>query len=136
MRFLSKQFISAENNSQDYAGNKTFKTFYKELIDGTKIYYVDGNYIRTKLEMADFIGGGHGYYYKKIPKNEIWIEKVFDNNDHEFFFIHEIIERTLIFAGWKYDKAHDFSNSVEQAARDMKGQQKVMRIADLIESYV
>lgn len=102
---------------ENCSGKKKYKEFHKKLKDGTTIYSVDGDYVRNNLEV-DFIGGGHGYVYTFIPKNEIWIEQRFSQDDQTFFLMHEMIERLLmIHAKWTYNKAHAFANDVERVLR-------------------
>lgn len=85
--------------------------------DDCKIYIVDGNYVRNKINI-EFNLGGHGIVYDTIPKDEIWIEQLPNSFDMEENLAHEIVER--IFMKWghvKYDPAHEIASSIEHAIR-------------------
>lgn len=89
------------------------KQEYKTLEDGTKVFLVDGNYIRNNVDI-DFTMGGHDYVYPKyIPKNEIWLDKDMAKNDFENTLRHENTERQKMIGGEKYDKAHEIANKEE-----------------------
>jgi hypothetical protein len=85
------------------------------------IKFVDGNEVRKKE--IDFCIGGHYYRYPRlIPKNEIWIEDVFDDKrDFTADLIHELTERSLMkHLKYDYDSAHDMANVIEKAVRHHK----------------
>jgi len=91
------------------------------LYDGTKIYCVNGNEVRDVYD-EDFLKGGHGYAYKYIPKDEIWIELdvIVDNEPellgHEIIEYYEMKEDNSI-TDEEYEKAHGHAESVEEALR-------------------
>ena len=88
------------------------------LYDGTKIYCVNGNEVRDVYD-EDFLKGGHGYAYKYIPKDEIWVEiDVIIDNEPELLG-HEIIEYYDMKAddSMSYEEAHSHAESVEEALR-------------------
>jgi len=99
----------------------SWKTFVGNLWDKTKVYLVNGEYVRDELKFAEFIGGGHGYWDKRIPKDEIWIEKEMAGAiDNGSMGVHEIIEYTLMkYKNMSYDEAHKIANSVETIIREL-----------------
>jgi hypothetical protein len=94
-----------------------WKQFFNKLWDGTQIYIVDGNFVRSKL-FVDFVLGGHGYIYLFIPKNEIWIERTISQNDMKNNLTHEIIEYIFMkYLNYSYNRAHDITANVERVLR-------------------
>ena len=88
-----------------------------ELFDKTKIYYVDGNWVRDHIETDFTIGGSH-YSYEKIPKNELWIENTRTERDKSFNMLHVVFEYTLIKHGnMSESKAHNYSQGTENLFR-------------------
>ncbi len=101
------------------------KELYKTLKDGTKVYKVDGNYIRNNVDI-DWTMGGHDYVYPKyIPKDEIWLDKDMAKNDFENTLRHENTERRKMISGKKYDKAHELANKEEIKIR--QGEQPTLK---------
>lgn len=95
----------------------SWKQFFNRLWDGTQIYIVDGNFIRSKL-FVDFVLGGHGYIYHFIPKNEIWIERTISQHDMKNNLIHEIIEYIFMrYLAYSYNRAHDITANIERVLR-------------------
>jgi hypothetical protein len=85
--------------------------------DGTKVYIVDGNIVRHMLDTA-FTQGGHGYVYKYIPKDEIWVEKVVNSDDQRHNMAHEMEEYDLMkYRGLTYAKAHKIAIEDEAVER-------------------
>jgi len=83
---------------------KKYGHIKNESID---VWLVSGEKVRNKYK-TDFIEGGHGYVYKWVPNNEIWIE--FGPHTEEeapFIILHEYLERILMkYRKMEYDKAH------------------------------
>lgn len=95
------------------------KKFIGKLIDGTKVYVVNGNWARKRI--IGFALGGHGYVYDEIPKNSIWIEIT---PDADKTLMHEIIEYILMkYKGFSYNKAHKFAESCERVFDDVGAMQ-------------
>lgn len=93
------------------------KVFIDELWDGTKIYQIDGDFVRNHVDI-NFIGGGNGYAYDYCPKDELWYENMPNQDDCRYILLHEIVE--YIFMRYKdlsYHPAHDMANSVESIVR-------------------
>lgn len=91
------------------------------LYDNTKIYCVNGKEVRDTYD-EDFLKGGHGYVYKYIPKDEIWIELDVIINNEPVLLGHEIIEyyemkQDNSTTDEEYNKAHNHAESVEAALR-------------------
>lgn len=94
-----------------------WKQLDSTLADGTKIYIIDGTEVRREID-DDFIMGGNGFAYDYVPQDEIWLEKLLDQNERFFIFIHERIESQLMkLYGYDYDAAHMAASGVELAAR-------------------
>jgi hypothetical protein len=95
----------------------SWKQFFNRLWDGTQIYIVDGNFIRSKL-FVDFVLGGHGYVYHFVPKNEIWIERTISQNDMKNNLIHEIVEYIFMkYLNYSYNRAHNITANIERILR-------------------
>lgn len=110
---FKKYLLQEENKSESW------KKYVDDLWDGTKIYFVDGQYIRNNF-FVDFTMGGHGYRYKFIPKNEIWFEDMLKDEDDIMDLIHEIIEYILMkYQNEPYNKAHPKAANVEDILRKL-----------------
>jgi len=108
---------------------ESWKTPFAELLDGTKIYIVDGTYIRNHFYI-DFVLGGHGYVYDFIPKNEIWVEQVKNNIDERHNLTHEIIEYLLMkHTDQDYENAHEFSAKAEDILRKFQTNKSLINAA-------
>lgn len=92
---------------------------YVSTYGDAKIFHVDGNYVRNNIEV-EFTLGGHGFRYKFIPKDEIWIEKLENKADMDSNLIHEMIERSLMKDyGTPYEEAHNYAAQKEQKVREV-----------------
>ncbi len=90
-------------------------------LHGLDIWFVDGNAIRRGLRAGDvdFTMGGHAYRYLYIPKNEIWIDKLYAKTpDLEPLIWHEYLERKLMEDGTDYEKAHTIASDLEITLRE------------------
>ncbi|MDD5650635.1 MAG: C39 family peptidase [Candidatus Nanoarchaeia archaeon] len=104
-----------------------WKVPFAELLDGTKIFIVDGDFIRDNI-YVDFVLGGHGYVYDFVPKDEIWVEQVQDHKDEQYNLTHEIIEYLLMkLCDKDYDSAHEFTAHVEDILRRYDNQKTVSK---------
>ena len=93
----------------------------KELVhtmgDKTRIYLVDGKAVRD-LYNTDFSMGGHGYVYDFIPKEEIWIERMYSTNESKDIELHELFERDKMRKQHKsYEQAHTEATELESEMR-------------------
>jgi len=92
------------------------KKYWKKVGDA-KVYLVNGKKVR-EIYYIDFTGGGHGYVYGFIPKDEIWIEKeVHEEKEKKLDLLHEIAERDHMKGGMNYSKAHDLATKAENLER-------------------
>lgn len=93
------------------------KELYKTLEDGTKVYLVDGTYIRDNVDI-DFTLGGHEYVYPRyIPKGEVWLDKDINKIEIDNTLRHELTEREKMVGGENYNTAHEKANKEEIAIR-------------------
>jgi hypothetical protein len=123
---IKKEKKLRENYKSKNAGDtneKADKSLYnKEYcklkdVETLTVWLVDGEKVRNKYK-TDFMEGGHGYVYKWIPDDEIWIEDGLKNNEIPFIVLHEFVERTFMKKNkMKYDDAHDIASKVEWSIR-------------------
>ncbi|MCX6735623.1 MAG: hypothetical protein NTZ13_00895 [Candidatus Parcubacteria bacterium] len=76
------------------------------------VWRIDGGIVRA-LYMVDYADGGHDLVYDFVPKNEIWIEEVLDENERKFILLHEMHERYLMSQGKDYHHAHEGATIIE-----------------------
>jgi hypothetical protein len=82
-----------------------------------EVWLIDGSLARTYYK-TDYTEGGHGYVYRWVPHNEIWIEKDLHKDEFPFMVAHEYTElRLMRDKGIEYDRAHDISSRVEYHLR-------------------
>jgi len=112
---------------KDYAkcaGEQVWKKFspaFTKMANGIKTYIVDGDFIRSNINV-DYVEGGHGYVYDYVPKDEIWVEEMEDRKEMWFNFQHELYERALM----KADPKLDYSDAHDKAvARETKQRHKL-----------
>lgn len=97
------------------------KTYYKSVLDGLKVYLIDGAIFRDKAD-TDFALGGHYYAYPGIiPEDEIWLEDIMTSDDErDLILIHEVVEHILMkYYGHTYESAHTVANKVEHVERNI-----------------
>jgi hypothetical protein len=98
--------------------DESWKVFQDSIWDGTKVFIVDGDYVRDNISV-DFVEGGHDLVYKFVPEGEIWVEKMIVGHDERMNMIHEIYEHTLMkHMKLSYDVAHDHTQTVEKILRE------------------
>lgn len=97
---------------------KIYKKEYCKIKDAdVTVWLIDAEVARDKYK-SDFMEGGHGYVYKWIPNDEIWIEDGLKDKEIPFILIHEFVERTLMKEKkMKYDDAHNIAARVEWCKR-------------------
>ena len=76
------------------------------------VWRIDGSIVRA-LYMVDYADGGHDLVYDFVPKNEIWIEEVLNENERKFILLHEMHERYLMSQGKDYHHAHEGATIIE-----------------------
>ena len=104
--------------------------FAGKVLDSYKIFEVNGDYIRTKVDI-DFVSGGNPARYAYIPDGEIWIDENLHPNDFAATVIHEFSECTIMkYKGKSYDHAHDKASAIELSFRKkhLKEEGKTVKI--------
>lgn len=111
---LEQDFRKKEKNG---INNKdVYKSLWKQY-GNVKVWIVDGKKVRG-LHYAYFTEGGHGYVYKWIPKDEIWLDDDLFENERKFVLVHESHERNLMKnQHLSYDHAHKLSSALELKCR-------------------
>jgi len=94
-------------------------------INGFTVWIVDGNYIRTNIDI-EFTNFGQHFKFNFIPENEFWIDKEHSPGEVELFITHLMIEHKLMKEGKSYDKALEAANFVELEARNKS--QKILAL--------
>jgi hypothetical protein len=86
-----------------------------------EVWLVDGNLVRSYYK-TDYIEGGHGYVYRWIPHDEIWIEHDVHSAEIPFLVIHEYLElRLMRDEKIDYDRAHAICARLEYQVRERHG---------------
>jgi len=85
------------------------------------VWLIDGNLVRSWYK-TDYTEGGHGYVYRRVPKDQIWIEKDLYVAEMPFIVVHEYLElRLMRDRGIAYDRAHAICSKVEFDVRKGRG---------------
>jgi hypothetical protein len=66
-----------------------------------KIWTVDGSWVRKNLD-EEFTNFGHHYSCPEIPKDELWLDREGDPDEHRFFIHHMVVERDLRGSGARF----------------------------------
>jgi len=103
------------------------------IIAGMNVFLVNGDFIRTYIDI-DYVEGGNPARYTYIPDKEIWVEKILSKIDLYSTIVHEIIEYHLMMKGNSYDKSHDITNTYEFTFRH-KVFNKEMNLKE-VEKYI
>ncbi len=78
-----------------------------------EVWLVSGCRVRSTYK-TDYTEGGHGYVYRWVPKDEIWVEDTIDRAELPFIVTHEYTElRLMRDEKMEYDKAHEICSEVE-----------------------
>ncbi|MBU0470007.1 MAG: hypothetical protein KKA62_02320 [Nanoarchaeota archaeon] len=85
-------------------------------IDRFDIWIVDGNYIRSNINL-EFTNFGQHYRFNFIPKNEFWIDKEYGEEETEYFVQHLLVENKLMGQGKNYETALEQASIFEKAKR-------------------
>ncbi|MDD5071091.1 MAG: hypothetical protein PHV17_10240, partial [Candidatus Omnitrophica bacterium] len=83
---------------------------------GFKVWIVDGEYIRSKID-REFTNYGQHYRFNFIPEKEFWIDKQKVPGEEKFYIINMLVENRLMAKGLRYSEAVDKANSVERKER-------------------
>lgn len=113
-----KEYYNSRVNKRDLEiENKGLKKVFLGTIAGFKIYIVDGNYVRDKID-TDFTNGGNPARYAYIPPNTVWIDWLLVPKDSAACILHEIVEYiSMRRDGLSYDRAHDMALLIENRLR-------------------
>jgi hypothetical protein len=85
------------------------------------VWIVNGNLVRSYYK-TDYAEGGHGFVYRWVPKNEIWIDDDVHQREIPFIVAHEYVEHRLMRdEKIDYDTAHDICSRVEFQLRKNRG---------------
>jgi len=97
---------------------KLMKKQYLRTQDCMKIYLIEGEYFRDRLDI-DFTVGGHHWVYPFIPHDEVWIDDAYSDEPREveYFIAHELLEIKQMRRGMKYLDAHRLANKLEKKLR-------------------
>ena len=96
-----------------------WKIYIGQIWDGTKVYKVNGKYVRDNYDTY-WVAGGNGFAYKFIPKDQIWIEKLEDLQDTQMNLLHELFEYHFVkYLHLKYIPAHDRTTTIERVVRKL-----------------
>lgn len=93
------------------------------LPDGTAVWLVDGNSLRTKLD-EEFTNFGHHWLKDYIPEDEFWIDREAAPNEYDFFVAHLQKEAELMKGGKSYNEAITEADKVEAVMRRQQGDVK------------
>jgi hypothetical protein len=121
MKFFADEKIIDDILNPKKKPDVKWKKLLGILPDGTKVFEVDGLYVREVLKNTKFVGGGHWLEDPEIPKGEYWIEDEKHARDSSFFGAHEFLENLKMQLGLSYDDAHDWANAVEGILRQING---------------
>jgi len=93
--------------------NEIQKEIVGKVLGIYKIYIINGDLIRTKVDI-DFVDGGNPARYRYVPENRIWIDEHMHPNDAAAVVIHEFVEYIIMkYKGKSYDHSHDRASAVE-----------------------
>ncbi len=126
---IKENFKPSSRDFKEVPGAKESvpKELYKTLEDGTKVYLVDGTYIRDNVDV-EFTLGGHEYVYPRyIPKGEVWLDRDINKIELDNTLRHELTERQKMIGGEKYDTAHEKANKEEIAIRQGTGNESAIQ---------
>ena len=123
-----------KDNSSGITDDNLSKIRIKQIgiIDGTKIFDVDGKIVRENVDI-DFTNGGNNYQYLYVPKGEIWVEGE-DEHDEAAIVLHEYVESMHMADGDAYVDAHDKASAAEMAFRE-EGNCTIKKIKKFIDKY-
>ena len=95
-----------------------------KLLNGFKIYVVDGEFIRTEKDV-EFSNYGQHYKYPYIPTNEFWLDDTASQGRYEYKYYvqHMLVEHSLMSKGIPYRQACEVANKAERElrSRDIDG---------------
>jgi hypothetical protein len=92
-------------------------------ISGFKVFIVDGEYIRDKLD-EEFTNFGQHYQFDFIPKNEFWIDKERVGWEYKYYINSMLTINRLLKKGVNYRKAIKIADKEERSERAKSGLMK------------
>ena len=127
-----QRFLREKWDGLDYRGGKPHKRVPARVYGGhyltladpefpIEVWLVDGSVVRG-LYKTDYTEGGHGYVYRWVPKDEIWVESTVDRRELPLVVAHEYLElRLMRDEGLAYDPAHAIAAKLEYQLREGRG---------------
>lgn len=94
-----------------------------------KIWQVDGNYIRNKLD-TNFNNSGHHYSFNLIPLNEIWIDKDFSKRGDEKLLTDQCLKEIELIK-----KGHSLYNAMTLASKQAKKEREKLNPISVKDTY-
>lgn len=85
-------------------------------VEGFDVWIVDGNHIRTTLDI-DFPNFGQHYRFEFIPEKEFWIDRQHGTDETRFFIEHMLVEHRLMKQGMDYLGALEQAGLAEKEMR-------------------
>ncbi|MGD0342178.1 MAG: hypothetical protein ABSA76_10810 [Bacteroidales bacterium] len=102
------------------------KTFLREQ-NGKKVYIVNNDFIKRKIDPNFTEGGNEMVYYPYVPKGEIWVSDDVAEDKRDRVIGHEMWEEWRMSKGKEYsnDKtgAHEEANKMEVGLRNFEAEQ-------------
>jgi len=94
------------------------KPYVKKIdsVAGFDIWFVDGKYIREKID-EEFTNFGQHFRFRFIPKHEFWIDRERTPGEEHFFIDHLLLENRLMAGGMPYDQALEHADRKELKER-------------------
>lgn len=80
------------------------------------VWEVDGIYVRKNID-REFTNFGQHFRFKKIPKNEFWLDKENSPGEENFFIDHLLVEHKLMAKGKNYIYSIDEADKLEKKER-------------------
>jgi hypothetical protein len=94
------------------------KPYLKKIcdIENFSVWFVDGQYIRTKID-EEFTNFGQHYRFNFIPDNEFWIDRMAGKGEEKFYIDHLLVEQRLMASGKNYSQAIEVADKIEKRER-------------------
>ena len=120
------------------SGGSRLAQIHREPLEASgpnfRVWLVDGELVRA-TNFLDFTEGGHDQVYPFVPASEVWIDDDLVPEERPYVILHELHERQLMAAGWKYPAAHAAASEVESLSRrDPTALPELLRAARLANS--
>jgi len=87
-----------------------------ETISRFDVYFVDGHYVRDRLD-EEFTNFGQHFRFRFIPASEFWIDNERTPGEEEFYIDHMLLENRLMAEGYSYDDALGKADQAEVKER-------------------